>query len=89
MVSLLLIAMISLSSLLVPCNGMTRIKVCNFDQIYQVGDSISDTGNLIRESMLGAATPFARLPYGETSFNNATGRCSNGLLMIDYIGMEH
>ncbi|KAI3456788.1 hypothetical protein Pfo_013451 [Paulownia fortunei] len=63
------------------------LKICKFDQIYQLGDSISDTGNLIREVPMGAATAFARLPYGETFFKNATGRCSNGLLMIDYIAM--
>ena len=62
------------------------LKVCHFDQIYQLGDSISDTGNLIRETPVGAATAFAKLPYGETFFKNATGRCSNGLLMIDYFG---
>ncbi|KAK4398635.1 Acetylajmalan esterase [Sesamum angolense] len=64
------------------------LKICKFDQIYQLGDSISDTGNLIREVPIGAATAFARLPYGETFFKNATGRCSNGLLMIDYIAMD-
>ncbi|KAL2490488.1 GDSL esterase/lipase [Abeliophyllum distichum] len=60
----------------------------NFDKIYQVGDSISDTGNLIRESSIGSLSPFARLPYGETFFKNATGRCSNGLLMIDFIALS-
>ena len=50
-------------------------------------NSISDTGNLIRESALGAVTPFARLLYGETFFKNAIGRGSSGLLIIDYIGM--
>ena len=64
------------------------LSMCRFDQIYQLGDSISDTGNLIRESTIGAGTPFAKLPYGETYFKNATGRCSNGLLMIDYLGMQ-
>ncbi|KAL6964714.1 acetylajmaline esterase [Sarracenia purpurea var. burkii] len=68
------------------CSGCP-LKTCNFDQIYQLGDSISDTGNLIRENPIGVVTPFARLPYGETFFKNATGRCSNGLLMIDYIAM--
>ncbi|KAL0407027.1 UNVERIFIED_CONTAM: Acetylajmalan esterase [Sesamum latifolium] len=63
-------------------------EICNFDQIYQLGDSISDTGNLIREFPVGSSTPFARLPYGETFFKNATGRCSNGLLMIDYIAKD-
>ncbi|XP_057465115.1 acetylajmalan esterase-like [Actinidia eriantha] len=63
------------------------LKICHFDQIYQLGDSISDTGNLIRETPIGAATPFAKLPYGETFFKNATGRCSNGMLMIDYFAL--
>ncbi|KAK3036248.1 hypothetical protein RJ639_030790 [Escallonia herrerae] len=48
---------------------------------------MSDTGNLIRESKAPgpAAAAFARLPYGETFFKHTTGRCSNGMLMIDYI----
>ncbi|XP_021898157.1 acetylajmalan esterase-like, partial [Carica papaya] len=33
-------------------------------------------------------TSFSQLPYGETFFKNATGRCSNGLLMIDYIALS-
>ncbi|KAJ9681864.1 hypothetical protein PVL29_017975 [Vitis rotundifolia] len=61
---------------------------CKFDSIYQLGDSISDTGNLIIESSLGAATQCSQLPYGETFFNEPTGRCSNGLLMIDYVALE-
>ncbi|KAI8548110.1 hypothetical protein RHMOL_Rhmol07G0247000 [Rhododendron molle] len=58
---------------------------CHFNKIYNFGDSISDTGNLIREKPIGAATAEARLPYGETFFKHATGRCSNGRLMIDFI----
>ncbi|XP_038877042.1 acetylajmalan esterase-like, partial [Benincasa hispida] len=61
------------------------LKVCMFDAIYQLGDSISDTGNLIRENL---NTPFSHLPYGESFFNNPTGRCSNGLLMIDYFALD-
>ncbi|KAM7482276.1 hypothetical protein LguiB_006859 [Lonicera macranthoides] len=64
----------------------STLKSCNFDQIYQLGDSISDTGNLILEPR-GAATPFGSLPYGESFFRNATGRCSDGMLMIDYIAI--
>ncbi|XP_042032624.1 acetylajmalan esterase-like [Salvia splendens] len=60
---------------------------CHFNEIYQFGDSMSDVGNLIREYPVGASTNFARLPYGQTFFEEATGRCSNGLLMIDYIAM--
>ncbi|XP_047961359.1 acetylajmalan esterase-like [Salvia hispanica] len=60
---------------------------CHFNEIYQFGDSMSDVGNLIREYPVGASTNFAKLPYGQTFFEEATGRCSNGLLMIDYTAM--
>ncbi|KAF7137478.1 hypothetical protein RHSIM_Rhsim07G0189900 [Rhododendron simsii] len=67
-----------------PSNA-SSLKKCNFLKIYQFGDSISDTGNLIRQKPIGAATVYARLPYGETFFKHPTGRCSNGRLMIDFI----
>lgn len=62
-------------------------KACRFDKIYQLGDSISDTGNLVRESPFSAGNVFMQLPYGETAFGFPTGRCSDGLLMIDYIAL--
>lgn len=60
---------------------------CTYNAIYQFGDSLSDTGNLILEIPSAALSrnPFANLPYGETYFNKPTGRCSNGLLIIDYL----
>ncbi|KAL9236162.1 hypothetical protein vseg_010863 [Gypsophila vaccaria] len=57
-----------------------------FEAIYQFGDSLSDTGNLVRESN-GGGLNYARLPYGQTFFHRATGRCSDGLLMVDYFAM--
>ena len=70
--------------LLLPhCIDAQPLKVCKFDAIYQLGDSLSDTGNLIREVPTSTC---ARLPYGQNFPNNATGRCSNGMLMIDYFG---
>ncbi|KAF6159934.1 hypothetical protein GIB67_033018 [Kingdonia uniflora] len=63
-------------------------KICPFKSIYQFGDSISDVGNLIRKGPAGARSYAARLPYGQApSFHRPTGRCSNGLLMIDYFAM--
>ncbi|KAK9117669.1 hypothetical protein Sjap_016616 [Stephania japonica] len=57
---------------------------CSFDAIYQFGDSTSDTGNMILENA-GFASRFAKSPYGQNYPNKvSTGRCSNGLLMIDY-----
>ncbi|KAG5553877.1 hypothetical protein RHGRI_011668 [Rhododendron griersonianum] len=67
-----------------PSNANSLISCC-FEKIYNFGDSISDTGNLIRQKPIGAAGACARLPYGETFFKHATGRCSNGRLMIDFI----
>lgn len=60
-----------------------RHSAMGFEAIFQFGDSLSDTGNLIRER---PATAFARLPYGQT-FHRPTGRCSDGLLMVDYFAI--
>lgn len=84
----LLLILVSFSLLLhLPCpfNTQKPLRPCNFNAIYQLGDSLSDTGNLIIQN---PASRFARLPYGQTFFKKPTGRCSNGLLMIDYIGMN-
>ncbi|KAK9726722.1 hypothetical protein RND81_05G233000 [Saponaria officinalis] len=51
----------------------------SFDAIYQFGDSLSDTGNDI--ILHGGCD---KSPYGDTYFKRATGRCSDGLLMVDY-----
>ncbi|XP_057962358.1 GDSL esterase/lipase At5g03980-like [Malania oleifera] len=85
----LLLRLLLLVFLLIPSYSVDAhpLQSCMFDAIYQMGDSISDTGNLVRESPLGSSTAFARLPYGQTFFGNATGRCSDGLLMIDYLAL--
>ncbi|XP_057773042.1 acetylajmalan esterase-like [Salvia miltiorrhiza] len=67
------------------CNA-GLLRRCNVRQIYQLGDSISDVGNLIREN--NNTTPFANLPYGESFPDGPTGRASNGKLIIDYLAME-
>nr|KYP43293.1 GDSL esterase/lipase At5g45910 family [Cajanus cajan] len=56
-----------------------------YNAIFNFGDSISDTGNFLKS---GAIThPFiGNPPYGQTYFKHATGRCSDGRLMIDFIG---
>ncbi|KAK9726723.1 hypothetical protein RND81_05G233100 [Saponaria officinalis] len=50
-----------------------------FNSIYQFGDSISDTGNDFH--LKGGCSVS---PYGTTFFKRPTGRCSNGLLIVDY-----
>ncbi|CAN1143177.1 GDSL esterase/lipase At5g45910 [Linum perenne] len=73
LILLLLITNSSCSSLL--------LKGCDFNAIYNFGDSISDTGNLVIET---PDVPFAHFPYGMT-IHRATGRFSDGYLLIDHI----
>lgn len=47
-----------------------------YDALFSFGDSLSDTGNIV----------VAGLPYGMSFFGRPTGRCSNGRLVIDFIG---
>ncbi|XP_074379868.1 acetylajmalan esterase-like [Apium graveolens] len=61
---------------------LALFRNCKFDKIFQFGDSLSDTGNLVRERPFDVS---GRLPYGQSFFNRPTGRYSNGLIMIDYI----
>ncbi|KAK9689941.1 hypothetical protein RND81_09G092800 [Saponaria officinalis] len=53
----------------------------SIDYLFQFGDSISDTGNLVIQHPIGAHN-FASFPYGLT-IHKPTGRCSDGFLMID------
>jgi len=55
-------------------------QTCDFQAIFNFGDSNSDTG------CMSAAFYPAALPYGETFFNEAAGRASDGRLIIDFIG---
>ncbi|KAL1543101.1 acetylajmaline esterase [Salvia divinorum] len=55
--------------------------------LFQFGDSLSDTGNVIRLLPVGPTLPAARLPYGETFPGRPTGRWSDGRLIIDYTTM--
>ncbi|KAH7846137.1 hypothetical protein Vadar_010384 [Vaccinium darrowii] len=64
---LLLLTLISSFLLFIqhhPSNANSLIT-CHFEKIYTFGNSLTDTGNLIRENPVGAAA-YARLPYGET-----------------------
>ncbi|XP_055814933.1 acetylajmalan esterase-like [Solanum dulcamara] len=61
---------------------------CRFDKIYQLGDSLSDTGNCLRETLCGTHSSCRRFPYGMNVFHKPTGRCSDGMLIIDFIALE-
>ncbi|KAL8162235.1 hypothetical protein V2J09_013724 [Rumex salicifolius] len=65
-------------------NGVGLRKL---DAIYQFGDSISDTGNFIRMNITFISA-CSSLPYGKTYFGFPTGRCSDGLLMVDFIAKQ-
>ncbi|KAK1386712.1 acetylajmalan esterase-like [Heracleum sosnowskyi] len=58
------------------------LRSCQIHSIYQLGDSISDTGNSKVENPLKDCD---QLPYGISFLQEPTGRCSDGLLMIDHI----
>uniref|UniRef100_A0A0E0CN10 Glycosyl transferase family 3 N-terminal domain-containing protein n=1 Tax=Oryza meridionalis TaxID=40149 RepID=A0A0E0CN10_9ORYZ len=56
--------------------------------IYNLGDSLSDTGNLARQGATGGLLRYTtRLPYGVT-VGRATGRCSDGYLIIDFLARD-
>ncbi|XP_002528395.2 GDSL esterase/lipase At5g03980 [Ricinus communis] len=86
LLSFLLLCSVFLLLVVPHASTANLLQACNFDAIYQLGDSISDTGNLVQED---PSSFCGRLPYGQNFFNNKpTGRCSNGLLMIDYIALS-
>ncbi|KAJ4771050.1 GDSL esterase/lipase [Rhynchospora pubera] len=58
---------------------------CCFTHIFCFGDSISDTGNLLKCVGNCDGVPLCHLPYGETYFHQATGRFSDGRLILDFI----
>ncbi|KAI4296888.1 hypothetical protein L6164_036808 [Bauhinia variegata] len=56
----------------------------SYESIFSFGDSLSDTGNFVVSGSL-AFPVIGKLPYGVTFFKHATGRCSDGRLVIDFI----
>jgi hypothetical protein len=57
----------------------------SYEAIFSFGDSLSDAGNLIVNGTPKALTT-ARAPYGMTFFGRPTGRCSNGRVVVDFLG---
>lgn len=57
-----------------------------YESIFNFGDSLSDTGNLLISGDVDSPA-IGNPPYGETFFNRSTGRCSDGRLIIDFIGL--
>ncbi|KAL6878339.1 hypothetical protein ACP4OV_012509 [Aristida adscensionis] len=53
-----------------------------YTRMFSFGDSLTDTGNVAAVSPNLSVTA---LPYGETFFHRATGRFSDGRLIVDFI----
>ena len=56
--------------------------------IFNFGDSLVDAGNLVVNGIPDYLAT-ARLPYGQTYFGYPTGRCSDGRLVVDFIGRDN
>ena len=75
----LVVAFLAVSS------GFLAVSGQKFNAVFSFGDSMSDTGNLCVggcPSWLTTGQP----PYGETFFGRPTGRCSDGRVIIDFLG---
>ncbi|TKW15677.1 hypothetical protein SEVIR_5G253200v4 [Setaria viridis] len=64
--------------------GAAPASAC-YTRLFSFGDSLADTGNY-RFVCGDDSDPVLRLPYGETFFHRATGRFSNGRIVLDFIG---
>ncbi|TKW15676.1 hypothetical protein SEVIR_5G253200v4 [Setaria viridis] len=63
--------------------GAAPASAC-YTRLFSFGDSLADTGNY-RFVCGDDSDPVLRLPYGETFFHRATGRFSNGRIVLDFI----
>ena len=70
---------------LVLCALRQEAAAQRYNAIWSFGDSISDTGNLCVNGAPAGLT-LTQPPYGETFFGRATCRCSDGRLVVDFLG---
>ena len=75
----LVVAFLAVSSAFLAVSGQ------KFNAIFSFGDSMSDTGNLCVNGAPAGLT-LTQPPYGETFFGRATCRCSDGRLVVDFLG---
>ncbi|XP_006644439.1 GDSL esterase/lipase At1g28600-like [Oryza brachyantha] len=71
-------------ALLLSAAPQTLAAPC-YPRLFSFGDSLADTGNVAFLSANDPGKSSLWPPYGETFFHRATGRCSNGRLVIDFI----
>ena len=74
--------------LLMVLAGAEPAAAC-YPRLFSFGDSLADTGNFPFYYGNNSGEPALRPPYGETFFRRATGRFSNGRLILDFIGTLH
>jgi hypothetical protein len=79
MAARLVVAFLAVSS------GFLAVSGQKFNAIFSFGDSMSDTGNLCVNGPPAGLT-LTQPPYGETFFGRATCRCSDGRLVVDFLG---
>jgi hypothetical protein len=65
---------------------LTTAACSSYSSIFSFGDSIADTGNLYFSSQQ-PSDHCSFLPYGQTYFHHSSKRCSDGRLIIDFIGI--
>nr|BAX25077.1 putative esterase [Oryza australiensis] len=63
-------------------------KRCKYNAMFVFGDSLADTGNICVNKSAAATLllTFAQPPYGMTYFGHPTCRCSDGRLVVDFLG---
>ncbi|XBI18343.1 hypothetical protein VPH35_060146 [Triticum aestivum] len=73
------------AALLLLAAAQARADPACYPRVFSFGDSLADTGNLLYLYGNDSYEAATRLPYGETYFHRATGRSSNGRLIVDFI----
>ncbi|RLM80768.1 hypothetical protein C2845_PM12G19670 [Panicum miliaceum] len=93
MARILLAAFVALLLVVGPCHARPapqhaaksaakgKAVVDGITAIYNFGDSLSDTGNLLREGAGGMLQYTTAPPYG-SAIGGTTGRCSDGLVVL-------
>jgi hypothetical protein len=74
--------------LLVSCFLLAAGGAQRFEAMFNFGDSLGDTGNLCvnKSAANQLLLTFAQPPYGMTYFGHPTCRCSDGRLVVDFLG---
>lgn len=79
-------SMMAVALLVLAAAHPARADSACYPRVFSFGDSLADTGNYRFVYADDSREPALRPPYGETFFHNATGRFSNGRLVVDFIG---